>query len=504
MSTEMKEQRLITWGLLLGLILSSIDQTIVAAAMPNVLGEWGALSLYSWAFSAYMLASTVTMPLYGRLADWFGRKITYMAGMGLFLLGSLLCGMAGGMGSFTAFRAVQGLGAGALMPVAFTIAADVFPPERRGRFMGLFSAVFAVSSIVGPALGGWMTELWSWRGIFWINLPIGAAALYFVSRGLQEGDRRPVRPSIDWWGAVLLTGGVTSLLLALVMGGTSYRWGSVPIMGLFSASAVLLGAFIRVELRVKEPVIPLGLFRRKTLGYGSLAGFFVSAGMFGAIMYVPLYAQGVMGLSASAAGSMLTPLMLSAAVTSMACGRWMLRATFRGILLPSLSLMLAGFLLLSRLDADSSLLELLLSLTVTGLGMGAVYPALGTAAQHAVTWQERGAATSCSQFFRSIGGTLGVSVLGSLLAGRMTVLLEPAAKGQLSAKGLQLAPGTHLEQLLLDPAGRASLPPEALKAAEAALGSAIGEVFLAGAVFVGIGLTACTLLGRARLVQSSS
>ncbi|AFH63765.1 MDR family MFS transporter [Paenibacillus caseinilyticus] len=503
MVAESKEQRLITWGLLLGLILSSVDQTIVAAAMPNVLGEWGDLSLYSWAFSVYMLASTVTMPIYGRLADLFGRKITYMAGMGLFLLGSLLCGMAGSMASFIAFRGVQGLGAGALMPIAFTIAADVFPPERRGRFMGLFSAVFAVSSIVGPALGGWMTELWSWRGIFWIQLPIGAAALYFVRKGLHEDVRRQQKPSVDGWGALLLAGGVTSLLTALVVGGETYAWGSAPALGWFAVSTLLLGAFIGVEMRVKEPLIPLRLFRLKTLGYGSLAGFFVSAGMFGAIAYVPLYVQGVMGLSASTAGSMLIPLMLSAAVTSMACGRWMLRTTFRGILLPSLALMLAGFLLLSRLDTDSSLPELLLSLILTGLGMGAVYPALGTAAQHAVDWQERGAATSCSQFFRSIGGTIGVSVLGSLLAGRMSAWQELLVSRSVSAAGSQLEAGARPEMVLLDPAGRASLPPELLSAGEAALSSAIGDVFLAGALFVAIGLAASTLLGSARLVQRS-
>ncbi|MCZ8521938.1 MULTISPECIES: MDR family MFS transporter [Paenibacillus] len=494
MFTETNRLRWLTLGLLLGSVLASIDQTIVASAMPNVVKGWEGLSLYGWVFSAYMLASTVTMPIYGKLADLYGRKKTYAAGMLLFLAGSTLCGMAGNMPEFILYRALQGLGAGALLPVTFTMIADVFPPERRGTFMGWFGAVFAVSSTAGPALGGWLAEYGDWRWIFWINLPLGAAALLLIGGCLQENAARDAgKPSVDWLGALALTGSVASFLLSLVLGGSAYAWSSPPVLGLIAAGVCLLGALIWIEARAKDPMVPLRLFRIRSIAYGNLAGFFVSAGMFGAIAFIPLFAQGVLGMSASAAGTLLIALMLSASVTSMACGRWMTRVSFRGILVPSLGAMLIGFLLLSRMDANTGAAVMILYLILTGLGMGSVYPALGTAAQNAVEWRERGAATAGSQFFRSIGGTLGVSVLGSLLSARISA----------GAGGYGAGAGENeLQRLLLDPVIRASLPEEVLGGLQTAFSDALSGVFLAGALFVGIGLIASVLMGNARMERA--
>ncbi|MCQ6560254.1 MDR family MFS transporter [Paenibacillus mendelii] len=454
----------VTTGLLMGLILSSLDQTIVSTAMPTIVKELGGGSLYSWVFAVYMLASTATMPIYGKLADLYGRRSVYLCGLSLFLAGSFLCGIAATMVELIAFRGIQGLGAGALMPIAFTIVADVFPPERRGRFMGLFSTVFAISSILGPMIGGILTDYGQWSWIFLINLPIGMVAVIMIAIGLRENKRNDAKRSIDWLGAVTLTGASVFLLLGLVMGGTSYAWSSAPIIGLLAAGIILAGVFIFVETVAKDPILPLHLFRRRTITCSHLTGFFMSAAMFGAITYIPLYVQEVIGVSASIAGYILTPLMLSTAVTSTMSGRFMNRFTYRAILTGSLLLMITGLILLAQMSIDTTKTQVIAYMVITGLGMGAVYPTLGMAAVNSVEWHHRGVATSSSQFFRSIGGTIGVSVLGSLLIH-------------------QLETGITVDKALLS--------------------HTLTQIFLLGAVFAGIGWIISLFIGNARLVQPS-
>lgn len=421
MSTEARPVRLITIGLLLGLILSSIDQTIVSTAMPSVSKELGGISLYSWVFAIYMLASTTSMPLYGKMADLFGRKKMYLIGLFFFLTGSLLCGLAQTMTELIVYRGIQGLGAGALMPVAFTIIADNYPPEKIGKFQGMFSAVFAVSSVVGPAIGGLIVEQWHWGWIFFINLPIGIPAFFLLAFSLKE-TKGTTKRSIDWIGAVTLSGAIISLLLAMVLlgngqaGGAPSEWQSPRTIGLLSASAILLGLFVWLETKAKEPIIPLHLFKLPAIAFGNISGFFVSAALFSAIAYLPLFVQeSGIGLSPSQAGYLLSPLMLATVVTSNMGGRLMSKVSYRAILLPSLAVMALGFFLLQLIRTDTPTYVIVLDLVVIGLGMGAVYPTLGTAAVRAVDPVHRGVATSSSQFFRSIGGTIGVSVMGSLL-----------------------------------------------------------------------------------------
>lgn len=505
MLTEQPKTGLITIGLLFGLLLSSLDQTIISTAMPTVVKGLGGFSQYSWVFTVYMLASTTTMPIYGKLADLFGRRKMYMIGLFLFLAGSALCGLAGSMTELIIFRGIQGLGAGALMPISMTIVADIYPPEKRGKFMGLFSAVFALSSIAGPAIGGLIVEHWSWNWIFYVNLPIGSAALLLIAAALKESKSNEKR-SIDWLGVVTLSGAILAILFALVLGGnvqadgTQYAWGSIEVIGLFSLGAVLLALFIWNESKAKEPIIPLYLFRIPAITFGSIVGFFMSAGLFGAIVYIPLFVQGVIGVESSITGYILTPLMLSVIVTSIVSGRLMSKVSYRTILVPSMALMTVGFILLSQLSVDTTKLEIILYMIVAGLGMGAVYPTIGTAAQSAVDANIRGVATSTSQFCRSIGGTIGVSVLGSLMSQQMASGVIELSKKLETDPTDEMKSMTNL-QVLLDSTASASLPGDVLLGLRHVFSNAVDHLFLGALCFVGIGLIASFFMGNARLVE---
>jgi len=499
--------RLITTGLLLGLVLSSIEQTVVSTAMPTIVKELGGLSLYSWVFTMYMLTSTATMPIYGKLADLYGRKKVYLVGLFLFLIGSLLCGFSGSMTELILSRGIQGLGAGALMPVAFTIIADLFSPEKRARFMGLFSAVFTLSSILGPAVGGLLVEYGNWNAIFFLNLPIGIPVFCLIAYALQESMASEKR-SVDWLGAVTFMAAIVSILLALVMGGEQQRamnregWCSSLVVTLFSTGLLLLVLFIWIEAKVKDPIIPLHLFRIRPLLFSNLTGFFASAALFGGIAYIPLFVQAVIGVSPSMAGYALTPLMLASVVTSTLSGRMMNKFSYRTILTMSLALMTIGFFLLSRMTAATSIGQMLLIMVITGLGMGSIFPTVGTAAQNAVDMRNRGVATSSNQFFRSIGGTIGVSVLGSLLAERLAAGISQIGRD------VQSIPSEQWEQLsnpqvLLQPEARASIPQELLQALQAVFSDALSLVFAAGMIFVLVALVASIFMGRARLAEAA-
>ncbi|AWB46524.1 MFS transporter [Paenibacillus sp. CAA11] len=507
MSTEKSKAGLVTIGLLIGLFLSSLDQTIVSTAMPTVIKDLGGFSLYSWVFTIYMLASTTTVPIYGKLADLFGRRKMYLIGLILFVVGSVLCGFSENITQLIIFRGIQGLGAGALMPISMTIVADIYPPDQRGKFMGLFGAVYALSSIFGPALGGMIVEHWDWGWIFFINLPIGIVALLVVAAGLKE-TRSNEKQSIDWLGVLTLSAGVVAVLLALVLGGegqgdgTRYAWTSPQILGLFAAGAVLLALFTWIESKVKEPIITLSLFRIRAIAFGNIVGFLMSAAMFGAIVYIPLFVQGVIGVNSSVSGYILTPLMLSFIVTSIIGGRLMSKLSYRTILIASLALMMVGFTLLSQISEDTTQSEMILYMIIAGLGMGAVYPTVGTAAQNAVDSKLRGVATSSSQFFRSMGGTIGVSVFGSLMAQQMSSEIS-----KLNQKLNGALPADQLKQLvnpqvLLDSNARHALPEQVLAGLRAAFSHSLSSVFLGALIFVGVGLVASALMGNARLVES--
>ncbi|QRG66181.1 MDR family MFS transporter [Brevibacillus choshinensis] len=417
------DTKLILTGLLLGLLLSSLDQTITATAMPTVVKELGGLSLYSWVFSIYMLTSTTSMPIYGKLADLYGRKRMYLFGMAIFLVGSALCGMAGSMAQLIVYRGIQGLGAGALMPIAMTIVGDLFPPERRGKFQALFAAVFGVSSILGPVLGGYLTEQVSWNWVFYVNLPFGVAAMCFLAAGLKE-KRTTTKHWIDWPGAVTLSGSIIAILLALVLGGESGRETDAMLVGLYGLGGILLGLFLWIETRVAEPILPLTLFRNSVISSASIVSFFMSAGMFGAITYVPFYLQEVLGVKPTIAGYMLIPFMLAFIAGNIIGGQLVTRFRYRQIVWSSLFVMAIGFGLLRMMDEMTTLMTVGSYMIVAGLGMGPLMPVLGTAMQSAVGHQQRGVVTAFFGFIRSMGAAIGVSVMGAMLHAQAVLVVS--------------------------------------------------------------------------------
>ena len=421
---------IVFFGLMLGMLLAALDQTIVSTALPRIVTDLGGFQHYSWVFSAYMLGATVTVPLYGKLSDLYGRRPFFLLGITLFSAGSIISGLAGDMGMLIAGRAVQGLGAGGLIPLAIAAIGDIIPPRRRGKWQGFLGAVFAASSVLGPATGGWLTDNASWRWCFFVNLPLAALALLVVWFGFARRPRREVH-SIDYVGALLLTSGAALGLLAAVWGGAEYPWRSGVIVGLFAVSALLLGLFVAQERRAREPILPLDLFHGRTFSEATVAVFAIGAAMFGAIIYVPLFVQRVLGDSASGSGAVLTPLMLGIILTSIAAGQLVSRTgRYRPVLIAGPPLLAAGFFLLSRLGVDSTRLVVTRDVVIVGLGIGLMMQTLTVAVQNSVSRRAIGVATASTQFFRAVGAMTGVAVMGSIvtsrLGGRGTSGVDPA------------------------------------------------------------------------------
>ncbi|WP_248924280.1 MDR family MFS transporter [Paenibacillus hamazuiensis] len=505
MPIEPKKKWLILTGLLLGLLLSALDQTIVSTAMPTVVKDLGGLALYSWVFSIYMLASTTVMPIFGKLSDLYGRRRMYLIGMGFFIAGSALCGLASNMTELIVFRGLQGIGGGALFPLALTIIGDVFTVEERGKFSGIFSGVFALSSIVGPAVGGFITEHWRWEWIFYINLPLGIAAFAIIALALEGTANRIKRP-IDWLGAITMSGSIVSFLLGLVLAGGGekggaamhYAWNSLPVVGLLVLAAVLLALFLWIETKAEEPIVPLQLARNRVFVMSNTAIFFMSAGMYCMIAYIPLFVQGVIGVRPSAAGYILMPMMLSVSASSIIAGRLVRKVAFRTLIVPGMLLMSAGLLLMSRVDVHTGSWEMTAYMILTGLGIGPLMPSVTVAVQSAVGASMRGIATSNVQFFRSMGGTIGVNVMGGVLSLGMAKGLSTPGDRLASAAPAQLKSLADL-QILLNPEKRVSLPQDVLTALQHLLANALHGVFLAGFAAAVIGLIAGLCLGKARL-----
>jgi EmrB/QacA subfamily drug resistance transporter len=424
---------IVFFGLMLGMLLAALDQTIVSTALPRIVRDLGGFQHYSWVFSAYMLGATVTVPLYGKLSDIYGRRPFFLLGIALFSAGSIISGLATSMEMLIAGRAIQGLGAGGLIPLAIAAIGDIIPPRQRGKWQGFLGAVFAAASVIGPATGGWLTDNASWRWCFFVNLPLAALALAVVWFGFVRRPRREEH-SIDYLGAVLLTGGAASGLLGAVWGGTEYPWGSAVIVGLFAMAAALLGAFVFQERRAKEPILPLDLFRERTFAAAAVAVFAIGAAMFATIIYVPLFVQGVLGDSASGSGAVLTPLMLGIITTSMVAGQLVSRTGhYRPVLVVGPPLLAFGFFLLAGLGVDSSRLEVTRDVVIVGLGIGLMMQTLTVAVQNSVSRRALGVATASTQFFRTVGAMAGVSVMGAIVTSRLGGNAVGATPAALSA-----------------------------------------------------------------------
>ena len=423
--------RVIFGALMLVMLLASLDQTIVSTALPTIVGEFGGLSHLSWIVTAYMLATTIVTPLYGKLGDLFGRKIVLQGAIVLFLVGSALCGISQSMGELIVFRALQGLGGGGLMVTTMAVIGDIIPPRERGRYQGFFGGIFGLSTVLGPLIGGFFVEHLSWRWIFYINLPLGAVALAVIAWAFTAPAKRK-RPAIDVAGAAVLAAVLTAVVLFTSLGGHSYAWGSPFILGLAVIAITALAGFLVVEHHAAEPILPLSLFRNPTFLISCSVGFIVGLAMFGSVTYMPVYLQVVKGLSPTTAGLQLTPMMGGVLITSIASGQVISRiGRYRLFPIVGTAIMTIGLGLLSTLETASSLWAAPAYMLVLGLGLGMVMQVLVLAVQNTVDYHDLGVATAGTTLFRSTGGSVGVSLFGAIfaagLASRLASLLPAGA-----------------------------------------------------------------------------
>ena len=416
MSTENQRSTLVA-GLLLAMFFSSLNQTVVGTAMPRIIGELGGLSIMTWVTTAYMLTSTTIVPIAGKLADLYGRRVVYISGLTIFMLGSILCGTSMNMPQLIIYRAIQGVGGGIMMPLAMTIVGDIFSPAERGKWQGIMGALFGLASIIGPTIGGWIVDYSSWKWVFYINLPIGILATVTIYLGLKNEKILTDKVVIDYAGSIALIAGTVGLLLGLNLGGTEYPWLSWQILGLMGISLLAWILFIHFENRSVEPVLSLELFNNRIFTVSNIVGFLMGLGMFGSTMFLPLFFQGVLGISATSSGNTMLPMMISMMLTSVVVGRLATKIAFRSMYVAGMALMSIAFFLLSTMTIDTARVTAMLYIIILGAGIGTVTPVLTLAVQSAFGPEQRGVATSATQFFRSIGGTMGITILGAVFNG---------------------------------------------------------------------------------------
>jgi EmrB/QacA subfamily drug resistance transporter len=480
------DRRLITLALFVATFLVSLDASVVTTAMPTVIGQIGGIELYAWVFAAYLLASTVTVPIYGKLADLFGRKPVFLASISVFLVGSMLCGQSQTMEQLIAFRFLQGLGAGGVLPMNQTILGDVYPLEERARITGVFSTIWGISGLLGPAIGGFLTQYASWRWVFYVNFPLCVLSLILISTLFHERvERRP--HSIDYLGAALLSASVGSLLVALQGAGNQ-----MLTTALFAIAVILVPVFIWRERRASEPLVPLWLFSKRAIGVSTLGGLLLGFALYSNETFVPPFLQGVMGATPTISGFILAGESVGWPIASTIGGRLLLRIGFRGPGVLGGLVLAIGFSLLLTLTPQTSLLFALLITSINGFGFGFYTVATILAAQTAVGWEHRGVVTSASQFARNIGGTIGVSIAGAIFASRLTSSPGAATAG--------LDPNDVLSSTL-----RATLTSESLTALQLLLASSLRPVYV---LLVGVALAAAVVAaflpgGRPREVSDA-
>ncbi|MBF8300923.1 MAG: bmr3 [Acidobacteria bacterium] len=457
-------RRAITAGLLLGMGLGALEATVVGTAMPTVIATLGGLAHYSWVFSAYLLTSTASVPIWGRLSDLYGRRRMYLTGIVIFLVGSMMAGAATSMTTLIVARTIQGLGAGAIIPLSMTIVGELYTLAERARTQALFSGVWGVASVAGPLVGGYITDTLSWRWVFYLNLPLGLLAATVLMLAYPKTHRiHAVR--VDWLGAGLLFGGISALLIALGADAGGAAWG-------FAATAtVLLAAFVAVERRVPAPILPLDLLGSPLIARTFIVVFLVGMALFGAIAFIPLFVQGVMGATATQAGQVLTPLFLGWVIMSIAAARLTVKVGYRGLAIAGSVLMTLGFVGLTLVGADSPRGAVLVAGMLIGSGMGLSMLSLLLAVQHGVDRAHLGIATSLNQFSRSIGAAVGIAAMGALMTRQLTGVSLPGGAEAFAATGAMLTGAARLQ-----------------------FAAALHQVFVAGAVIAGASVVATLFL----------
>ena len=442
------------WALaavLLTMFFSSLDQTVISTAMPVIIGELKGLSLYAWTFTAYMITSAVTVPLYGKLSDVYGRKPFYVLGLSLFMIGSIGSGLVSSMPQLVLARALQGLGAGAMLSMPRATIGDIFNPRERGRWMGIIASVFGLSSIIGPVLGGWITDQWGWRWIFYINLPVGTLALLMVLYALPS-VKTEERVKLDWQGSLLLVAGLAPLLLAFTWAGTDYPWISAPILGLFTMAIVCLGLFVWVERRAAEPIIAPHLFVNPIFTSTVLVALFITMAMFGTIVFLPIFMQGVLETTAQQSGEILMPMMLSFVIASIVGGQLITRTgRYKVQAIIGTLLIVVGMVLLTRINPQSTWLTIIRNVVLVGLGIGAVLPLLNVVVQNAFPYRMMGMVSATQQFVRSVSGVIAVSIFGTVMVNIFAAQMVAQMPDPLKTAIDQLPPAQ--QQALLNPQG---------------------------------------------------
>lgn len=492
-----RQQVIVTFvGVMLAMFLGSLDQTVVGTAMPRIISDLGGFSHYTWITTVYIITSAVTIPITGKLTDMYGRKSFYIGGLGVFVLSSFLCGLSNTMTQIIVFRGVQGIGAGIMMANAFTVIGDIFPPAERGKYQGFMSGIFGLASIIGPTLGGYLTDSLSWHWVFFVNIPLGILIIILFIFFFPNFRPDSLKHNIDYPGLVLLILMVAPAMLALSLGGAEYAWGSPQIAVMFILSAVMLALFIFVESRSKEPIIPLSLFRNRIVAVSELVIFFTAFGMFGGIIFIPLFFQGVLGATATTSGSFLTPMMLGMVVGSFSSGQMLSRAgghyRIQGAI--GTAIMAGGIALLSRMTVETNYASAMVNIIITGFGLGITMPLYTIAVQNAVPYNILGVATSSTAFFRSIGGSVGLAIFGSVMNNRFASELGSRLPSAIKAliPPDQLSALSHNPQALMSPEAQLQLQrmleqmgsqgtalfQQVLQALRQSLDSALSQVFL--------------------------
>ncbi|OCA80810.1 MDR family MFS transporter [Pseudobacillus wudalianchiensis] len=497
MVNENSNLKFVVTGLLLGILMAAMDNTIVATAMGTIVADLGGFEKFVWVTSAYMVTVMAGMPIFGKLSDMYGRKRFFIFGLAIFLIGSALCGIAQTMDQLIIYRAIQGIGGGALMPIAFTIVFDIFPPEKRGKMTGLLGAVFGTSSVLGPLLGAYITDWFSWHWVFYINVPIGIVSVFLIIKYYHESTQHR-KQRIDWAGAITLVAAVVCLMFALELGGKEYSWDSTQIISLFAGFAVFFGAFLWVETKAEEPIISFWMFKRRLFATSQILAFLYGATFIILAVFIPIFVQAVYGGSAKNAGLILTPMMLGSVAGSAIGGTFQTKTSYRNLMVISVVAYFIGMFLLGNMTPETARWVLTIYMVIAGFGMGFSFSLLPSASIHNLDPRYRGSANSTNSFLRSLGMTLGVTIFGTIQQNIFTDKLKDAFKGMGGNGG---APGMQMNdpQQLFEAGQRAKIPDFILDKVVLAMSDSIASIFLFALIPIVLSAIAILFMGNQRV-----